>query len=78
MFFFKNNIIPVSQYGFQKMKNVETQLIESTDDWSMALERRNCVDIIYFDLKNAFDKINHKRLIEKLLFWGTGKSFADY
>ena len=42
------------------------KLLEALDDWSSALERQNCIDVVYFDIKSAFDAINHERLLQKL------------
>lgn len=68
-FFNENNIIPSYQHGFCNDKGVVTQMLEAVDDWSLALERKNCIDVVYFDIKSAFDAINHERLLSKLYHW---------
>lgn len=70
LFFDQNNIIPDSQHGFRSAKGVTTQMLEAVDDWSIALERKNCVDVIYFDIAKAFNSISHERLIDKLYHSG--------
>jgi hypothetical protein len=49
-------IIPTSQHGFQDNKSVTSLLLETTDQWTLAMDNRKMIDIIYFDLKKAFDK----------------------
>lgn len=65
-FFISNDIIPDHQYGFTKSKSVTSQMIETLDDWTNALDNKKCVDTVYFDIRKAFDNINHARLIQKL------------
>lgn len=69
-FFNEQNIIPEFQHGFRDGMGVVTQMLEVVDDWSLALERKNCIDIVYFDIKSAFDAINHERLSAKLFHCG--------
>jgi hypothetical protein len=65
-----NGIIPSCQHGFRKNHSVTTQLLSVVDDISLAIENKKCADVIYFDLKNAFNCIPHSRLIEKLSCYG--------
>lgn len=69
-FFDENFIIPESQHGFRSAKGVITQMLEAVDDWTMALERKNCVDVVYFDIAKAFNSISHERLVDKLYHAG--------
>nr|CAD2141501.1 unnamed protein product [Meloidogyne enterolobii] len=61
-----HNILPACQHGFRKSHSVSTQLLEVMDDFTFALENKNSVDIIYFDLAKAFDTVPHSLLISKL------------
>ena len=62
----ENNIISSSQYGFVPGKSTVTNLIKCTEKWSEILDRRKCVDVVYFDFRKAFDSVPHQRLIQKL------------
>lgn len=61
-----NQIIPEDQFGFCKNTSVTDQLIDFQYDILSAVSQQNNVDIIYFDLQKAFDKVSHEKLIYKL------------
>ena len=43
---------------------------ECTNDWSIALDNRNSVDISYIDFSRAFDSVVHTKLLCKLVSYG--------
>jgi hypothetical protein len=45
-------------------------LIESVHDWSVALNNKRSVDVIYIDFQKAFDTVSHPKLILKLESYG--------
>ena len=57
---------------------MSTSLIESVDDWSLALDQNKCVDCIYFDIRKAFDSVNHVRLFSKLTNAGITGSLLSW
>ena len=44
-----HKLINKHQHGFLSKKSTTTQLLESTLDWNIALNRRNSVNVIYLD-----------------------------
>jgi len=43
-----------------------TQLLETINDWSIALRNHHAVDAMYFDFAKAFDSVSHWKLLHNL------------
>ena len=61
-----NHLISNKQHGFLQGKSCVTNLLETLDCWTTSLEAKRPVDALYLDYRKAFDKVPHKRLIQKL------------
>ena len=59
----RRNLISKHQHGFLSNHSTCTQLIECTNDWTLAINSHNTVDI-------AFDSVCHSKLICKLRSFG--------
>jgi len=55
------------QHGFMKGRSCLTNLLESLEAWTKALDEGYGIDVIYLDYRKAFDTVPHLRLIEKEL-----------
>ena len=51
-------IISQAQHGFLRKHSATSNLLESIRDWSIALNIRQSVDVIYIDFRKAFDSIS--------------------
>jgi len=58
--------ISKQQHGFLARHSTCSQIIECVNDWSLALNIRKQVDVVYIDFCKAFDSVVHKKLIYKL------------
>jgi hypothetical protein len=67
-----NNIISDSQHGFVSGKSCLTNLLETLESWTKALDEGFGIDVLYLDYRKAFDSVPHKRLLEKLKANGIG------
>ena len=65
-----NNFFSSFQHGFIPGKSCVTQLLETLDEITDAIEQGYDVDIIYLDFCKAFDKIPHRRLMKKIWAYG--------
>ena len=61
-----NGLINPSQHGFLPKKSTTTNLIAYLDYLTKRLDEGNPVDVLYLDFAKAFDKVPHKRLLQKL------------
>lgn len=55
-----------TQHGFIKGRSCLTNLLTFLEEVTDMLDRKLPVDIVYLDFSKAFDKVPHKRLLEKL------------
>lgn len=71
-----------SQHGFRAGRSVDTNLITLVDTISANMDAGSQVDVIYFDFKKAFDRVDNDILLNKLSTLGFTPSllkfFADY
>ena len=56
------NLIAENQHGFRKSKSCLTNLLEFLEE----VDKGILVDVLYLDFQKAFDKVRHKRLMEKV------------
>ena len=69
-YFLTNGLISSHQHGFLAKHSTCSQLLETVNEWSIALKNCNIVDAVYFDIAKAFDTVSHAKLIHKLQAYG--------
>ncbi len=68
----ENGLIRDSQHGFMPGKSCATNLILTLEYLTKAVEEGYPVDLVYLDFSKAFDKVPHRRLLEKTRAKGIG------
>ena len=58
--------VGLSQHGFVKERSCLTNLLEFFAEVTRKLDKGDAVDVIYLDFQKAFDKMPHRRLLNKL------------
>jgi len=53
------------------------QLLHVLDDWTEGLESGGQIDVIYTDYEKAFDKVPHRRLLNKIFSFGLPIQIAN-
>ena len=66
----RNDLFSPRQYGFIPGRSTSLQLLKMLDAVTNAIDNNNQVDIIYMDFMKAFDRVPHRRLIEKVKSYG--------
>ena len=66
----EHGILCDQQHGFRQKRSCETQLITAINDFAITLNNSEQVDAIFLDLSKVFDTVPHKRLCNKLSFYG--------
>jgi len=61
-----DNIITKHQHGFMQHRSCLTNLLETLEAWTEALDNGLGVNVLFLDYRKAFDSVAHKKLIEKL------------
>lgn len=61
----RNNLIPEEQFGFRSKTSVTDQLLDTNTDYLEALNRKQSIDVVYFDFSKAFDKVPISKLLYK-------------
>jgi len=65
-----NNILHEEQHGFVKGRSTCTNLLEAINDWSLCIQDKQCVAVVYIDFAKAFDVVSHKKLFLILFSYG--------
>ena len=71
-------LISTHQFGFMKNRSTVQQLIQFSESISSSISRKNSTDVIYFDIKKAFDSVPHDQLLTKLQETGITDSALNF
>jgi len=69
-FFSDNDILHSTQHGFLKGKSTCTNLVECMNDWTLSIQYKRLVTVIYVDFSRAFDVVSHDKLLIRLNAYG--------
>ena len=65
-----NCILTKNQYAFRTLHSSIISLVNSTEYWRQNIDNQKLNATVFLDLKKAFDTVNHKMLINKLMKYG--------
>jgi len=65
-----NGVISDAQHGFMQGRSCLTNLLETLENWTKALDEGYGIDVLYLDYRKAFDSVPIQRLSEKLKAYG--------
>jgi hypothetical protein len=61
-----NKLLSEKQHGFRSGRSCLSNLLETTNKWTSAVDSGTPCDAIFLDICKAFDKVSHNILIKKL------------
>ena len=73
-----NNILSHKQHGFRSGKSCLTQMLSHFDEIMVGLTLGKDSDAIYLDYAKAFDKVDHRLLLAKLVKYGFSSQFINW
>ena len=65
-----NDLLANCQLGFRSLHSTLTALLEATENWPLNIDNGLINEVIFIDLKKAFDTIDHNIIIRKLSNYG--------
>ena len=65
-----NRLLSDNQHGFRRKRSCESQLLLFVDELAKSMCSGKQVDVAVMDFSKAFDVVPHKRLLNKLDFYG--------
>ena len=74
----ENKLYSPRQYGFISGRSTTLQLLKVLDMWTQILEKGGSVDVVYCDFIKAFDKVPHRRLLNKIESYGIKGRILDW
>ena len=66
----QHKILTDCQHGFRTRRSCETQLVTMIHDLTSAMDKGTQTDMVVLDFSKAFDRVPHKRLLQKLHHYG--------
>ena len=69
-YFKEKQMLKTNQHTVRKLHSTITFLVKSTHEWFNNIESQKVNMTMFLDLKKAFDTVDHKVLLEKLLRYG--------
>jgi len=66
----ENNTLHRAQHSFLKSCSTCTNLLESFNDWTVCVQSKWQVTVVYIDCQKAFDAVCHRKLFTKLFNYG--------
>ena len=69
-YFQRHGLISKQQHGFLSKRSTTTNLLETLNEWTLALNDKASVVTAYIDYSKAFDVVSHNKLLYKLAAYG--------
>ena len=72
------HLLHVSQSGFRTQHYCDTALNYMVHKWALAIDKGFVNGVVLFDLRKAFDLVNHNVLLEKMAIYGCSQQSMQW
>ena len=72
-FLIENKVLSTQQWGFHSLHSTALALIDCSSNWLLNVDTGENNLTVFFDIKKAFDTIDHNILLLKLDYYGISK-----
>ena len=69
-FLLESKALPDEQFGFLRGRSAEWQLLSVVERWHKALDQRHLVHAVFLDAAKAFDRVDHRLLLQSFYSLG--------
>ncbi len=74
----RSKTLATSQHGFVPRRCCLTNLLTAEERITTLMDTGEDVDLVYLDFAKAFDSVNHRMLVDKMLMYGIHRSIVDW
>jgi len=64
-----HKLITSQQHGFLSKRSTSTNLLETLQDWTLAIRDKKSVFAVYINFAKAFDTVSHNKLFLSLCYY---------
>ena len=64
------DLLSPSQHGFSRGRSTGSNVLESVTDWLLTIDSGSNVDVVYVDIRKAFDSVVYSKLLHKIVNFG--------
>jgi len=77
-YLYEHKLISRQQHGFIRRKSTSTNLLETLNDWTLAIDNGDSITAAYIDFAKAFDSVSHQKLLHKLQGYGISGNLINW